>query len=408
MYAYILKFLMRALRWYQESKLSHMLHSITRPAELRYDDLLEKISSLSRSLTDLASSSSHAEQRDMHTKVQQLISSHMEAHSAIQNIASKQLEAQITMNHLASLVIQLKDSVSTEQCINASARIEFRQSLSEIQLAQFMSFLSTNISLDPTRTFQASLFMRNRRRRVKGQPGPLFWLDRKLQNWNNNSNSSLIMISGTRKLRFHIKDFCTDSIVLLRDAQVPVIWALKAMDIRHDATNTEDQISAMDLLKYLVAQVIRLNEAIHTDAALTPRLKAYLAASSEADWTSVLTSVLQGIPLLYIIVDIELLDQSLAEVTQGFSLPAAFLKIFSDLAERDVQTVMKVVLVSYGSQMFRTSVSSECRDLVLPVGGLHAGQGSAKIASMRRSGPALGQRGKSGRGMQAMMPNRSR
>lgn len=74
LYAYIIKFLMRALDWYNESKLRHVVHSITRPAELRYNDLIEEISCSTRRVQDLALASSQAEQRDMHTKIKELMS----------------------------------------------------------------------------------------------------------------------------------------------------------------------------------------------------------------------------------------------------------------------------------------------------------------------------------------------
>ena len=73
LYAYILRFLIRAQGWYQESKLLHALHSFTRPAELRYADLVEEIEACTRTVDGLASTGAQAEQRDMHLKLQALI-----------------------------------------------------------------------------------------------------------------------------------------------------------------------------------------------------------------------------------------------------------------------------------------------------------------------------------------------
>jgi hypothetical protein len=81
-------------------------------------------------------------------------------------------------------------------------------------------------------------------------------------------------------------------------------------------------------------------------------LKAWLGASTEEEWLNILTSVPQGIPLVYIIIDVELLDNSLADLTEGFSSPAAFLRVFSQLADSSINTVIKVALVSYGSPVF--------------------------------------------------------
>jgi hypothetical protein len=65
----ILRFLIRARDWYEEGKLRHFLHSITRPIELRYNDLLELIAHSSRIIDQLAASGQLAEVRDMHDKI---------------------------------------------------------------------------------------------------------------------------------------------------------------------------------------------------------------------------------------------------------------------------------------------------------------------------------------------------
>jgi hypothetical protein len=70
--AYILRFLVRAHDWYQESPWKHIIHSITQPSELRYDDLLELISHSSAVVYGLAVSSQQVEFRHMHDKVDEI------------------------------------------------------------------------------------------------------------------------------------------------------------------------------------------------------------------------------------------------------------------------------------------------------------------------------------------------
>ncbi|RDW58186.1 hypothetical protein BP6252_13597 [Coleophoma cylindrospora] len=285
LYAHVLRFLLRAFRWYQESRIKHALHAITRPAELRYDDLLKKISSLSDSMKDLALASSHVEQRDLHMKIRQY--------------ASGQLVMQTSIDRLTAIVLELQSSVSTENTINASARIKLHQSLSEIQLVQFIDLLSVSVALDPT----------------------------------------------------------------------PVIWALKAMSPQEEYKDgLANQVYTTELLKCLISQAVRINKALHIDAALAPRMAANVGATTEEEWFGILGSVLQGVPHLYIIIDVELLHPSLAEMTENFSWPAAFLKLFSELSQRSIKTVIKIVLVSYGSPLFKKQMSKECQELVVSVG----------------------------------------
>jgi hypothetical protein len=72
LYAEVTSFLIRAHGWYRENKLLHALHAITQPSELRYSDLLKKISCHSQKITALAMAGSQAELRDMHNGQKQM------------------------------------------------------------------------------------------------------------------------------------------------------------------------------------------------------------------------------------------------------------------------------------------------------------------------------------------------
>ncbi|TVY54373.1 hypothetical protein LCER1_G006832 [Lachnellula cervina] len=347
MYAHILRFLLRSLRWYQESKLSHLIHAITRPVELRFGDLVEEIRVLSSNMDNLALASGHAEQRDMHTEQKKAFNE------------QNRLENKVDL--LTKLVEQLKETIVTDQAINASARIELRQDLSDIQVGQLLGLISNSALLDPIKSLQAALFMRSRGRQRERKGGPSFL--------------------NTKKLRFEVKNFCSDSITLLRQKQTPVIWALKAIESDEIPGNMTSNI---DLLKYLISQALHLNRTIHTDAAVTPRLKSYWEAQTESDWFKVLASVLQGIPLLYIIVDVELLHPSLPATTEGFSWPASFRSLFAGFIERNIKTILRVALVSYGSPIINSSMKQELRDSIIPVIGFGRAQRGPEKAGSRR------------------------
>lgn len=75
-YAIVIRFLIRAKDWLEEGKLMRAVHSVTRPSELRYDDLLEELQIATQNSTRIAITASQAEQRDMHLtllEVKQLI-----------------------------------------------------------------------------------------------------------------------------------------------------------------------------------------------------------------------------------------------------------------------------------------------------------------------------------------------
>lgn len=85
-----------------------------------------------------------------------------------------------------------------------------------------------------------------------------------MQAWNSNNDSTVVMMAGTRRHRFHVRDFCTDSVKVLRDSPTPVTWALKPMDVqdRHLENSVESQVSTIELLKYLVSQAITIQQNI--------------------------------------------------------------------------------------------------------------------------------------------------
>jgi len=72
LYAYVLKFMIRAMKWYAEGKVKHFIIAVFRPASLRFKDLLENIESCAQSVDQLAVGASQAEQRSMHLLLQEI------------------------------------------------------------------------------------------------------------------------------------------------------------------------------------------------------------------------------------------------------------------------------------------------------------------------------------------------
>lgn len=66
LYASVLNFLMKAHDWYNEGKLSHILHGISQPWHRVNADLVDDIAEKSRRIDQLAIAASQAEIRDMH------------------------------------------------------------------------------------------------------------------------------------------------------------------------------------------------------------------------------------------------------------------------------------------------------------------------------------------------------
>jgi uncharacterized membrane protein len=367
-YAYIIRFLLRALGWYKETKIQHAIHAITRPAELRYNDILAKIALLSQHLTETAWAGSHAEQRDMHIAIQQQLMS--------------QQSLQEKVDHLANKVLEMQVSITAERSLNDCARIEFRQKLSEIQLIQFLDQIYVRQVPEPAEMLLISLWLAQKRLLKPSQRGPPFWMDHKMQLWNQCQQSSFIMISGTWATRHYLQNFCTLSIRALQDSHVPALWVLNSIA---PAQSTAVKATTVDLIKYLVVQAVKLNERIHTDAALVPCLKSYLSARTEEDWTKILSSVLEGIPILYMLIDLQVLGQSALNDDDISAWPRICAKVIALLQERNAKTVLRIALVTYGSQTQSETSMIGMRDQMVLVGKGRVPRGRLPHGSLRLS-----------------------
>ena len=174
-----------------------------------------------------------------------------------------------------------------------------------------------------------------------------FWLEEKFTSWKSRPVSSLIIVRGTRYNRFEIRNFCLKSIYLLQKGLIPAVWVLKTTDWRHHET-----YSPVDLIKALISQVLRINITIQSESNLALSCAKFRTAANEDEWFELLGSVLAGLPQIFVIIELEMFcsrDQGSAE-----RWPSAFIEVFEKMSQRGIKTVVKVVLVSYGSKSFKS------------------------------------------------------
>ncbi|WQF76583.1 hypothetical protein CDEST_01597 [Colletotrichum destructivum] len=392
-HANILKFLVRALRWYQESKFMHVVHAITRPTELRYDDILFTISALSRSMSDAALASSQAEQRDMHlgilqqSQAQEALQSSVDGHgtmlrqiaTAVADARGEQSDALAGLQQLiqgvqgsvreclTTIMLEITADRINTQVIHESANVHLRHQLSKTQVAAALNVIAVSQLPDPMKAYQTSIFLANMRRARPSTRGPPFWLQDEIQQWNAAIASSLVVVNGTKKMRFHLQWFCAQSIAVLRESGIAVVWALNTPVTEMEDTTPDRMLSSIDMIKYLVSQVIMMNKTIHNEEALVSRLKSSADARSEEAWIVLLAAALRGLPHLYVVLDADIMSQASRGISDG-GWPAVFFSLFAKLLDRDAETVVKVILVSSGLSLLRGSFNENCKGAVVAVG----------------------------------------
>ena len=302
--AHIIRFSHRAIKWYSESKLKHMFHAIIHPAPLYYADLLESISTCAWRIYKLANNAAQAEQRDMH-----------------------------------NMLIQLKQSLVEHQSINSSKFMDITQYLQQIQHSQILEIVANSVLPSPEKSLQYYRAMSTRRRSRgmvdQGTQGVCT-----LQDWGGTRSSKLIVVKGSFRTSHIARDLSVRIISLIQKSGIPAIWVLNLKQ-KDKALHP----TAPDILKLLAYQILQTNSNLRN-----ARLDAikFQTARVESEWLNILVDLLQGVPEIYMILDVETLDRDLYETPDWISL---FLQLFQLLQERSIPVHVKVALVSYHTKI---------------------------------------------------------
>ncbi len=83
LYSHVIRFFIRAQDWYQQGKLRHAWDSFARPAELRYNDLIQQIEDCTKEVDNLATAGARAEQRDIHLELRELTKKQKESETLL-------------------------------------------------------------------------------------------------------------------------------------------------------------------------------------------------------------------------------------------------------------------------------------------------------------------------------------
>ena len=248
--------------------------------------------------------------------------------------------------------------------INSAALLDTNHRVCDLQFSQVLTFTASTSLLDPTKSLQYCLFMRNRRRqRLADTSGPL-WQSRKFQTWGSTSISALVVIKGSFTTWYGIKDFATNIIDLLEKEGIPVIWTLKT----HNKAGASAAPNLVDVLKLLVLQALRLNQTILTERNCALSAARFQSARTDKQWLDLLASALAGLPQIYVIVDTEVLSTKEVKPFAYSSWSSAFATVFQELTRRGFRTIVRVLLLAYNSSFLLDSRSSSLpNDVVISV-----------------------------------------
>ncbi len=198
-----------------------------------------------------------------------------------------------------------------------------------------MTFTATSVLPSPEICRQYHRVRCNRRRQSGQYNNSFLRRSEQLQAWANKEESRQIAVCSNFQTRHAARDFAIDAIDLIKDAQIPVAWALNPRnDLREDVTS-------VGVLKYLTLQALQQNHTMLNERSAALSAARYQSATTEDDWINLLGSALEGLPQIYMIVDLEILGIGMTER----SWSGIFTTLFERLQCRNIRTVVKVAFV---------------------------------------------------------------
>ncbi|KAF5682768.1 hypothetical protein FCIRC_4819 [Fusarium circinatum] len=330
LYSCIMEFLLIAHSWCSESKFKHIYHSFTRPHELRYGDLLQRIETCTGNINELATVGSQTELRVMHntqsSKLNEIILSLQTSEKTRQaqidgldcaisrlDISSRDHDRKLDliMQWLEASGLTINDfltKIETFHSIQTSSQLDTNQKLSSLQLSQALSTFSQSLE-DPKSLYKHHLFLRNRRASGRGAAVSTneFWLSPKLAKWSSCLHSSLTIIRGSFTTRWAIQDFAIDVIQAVAMMSIPAIWVLGSAN----KTSPNAMLSPVDLVRYLTYQALQIEGTVTTEKQMSLRHSQLEEAKTSQDWLALYKLIMQDLGgQIYIIID-------LATVTSG-------------------------------------------------------------------------------------------
>jgi hypothetical protein len=321
--------------------------------ELRYNDLFADIEGDSREIDQLASAASRVEIREINLTLATVV-------AKLDSMQAFQSSSHSGTNQKLSDIFAMQESM---QALQSSAFIDTNQKLSDLQFSNIMSHISDNRLGDPLEAFRFNQSLQKHSQYTKASSLTNdFWNSPKLQAWSSMSISKVAVIKGGFSARFTMRCVSINMIQQLQSNNVPVLWAL-----RGPRGNTEvEDISAIDLLKHLTHQALRLNTS-PTEKGMSLQCGQFHRAIKEQDRLQLLGSALShSRSQVYLVIDLTTLNYS-PKQTEDFSWVSGFHSLLASVAKHSPNLKVKVLLLG-GSASFGTSEDNQksC-NLVIPV-----------------------------------------
>lgn len=266
----------------------------------------------------------------------------------------------------------------------SSTTLDTNRQLSDLQFSQIMQSIADHKLWDPRKTLNYLVI--NQKRSSQDHARQLsegLWEFARMRKWASSKDSEISIVKGDFRSRHALRCFSVDVIEQLRLKQIPILFALGTSQEGAAAKS----MSTEDLLKYLVRQLLDLRRSGQTEKSMSLNAAAFSGSLSEKEWFSLLQHLLSGLTgHVYFVVDLELLNRNFISPS-GFHWLSAFLGLFKSVAEQAGHLTVKVLLVSYSSELPFDTSRDKYSGFIVPAK-------KTKLAAQKRKGRAMGARGR--------------
>jgi hypothetical protein len=178
--------------------------------------------------------------------------------------------------------------------------------VNDLQAAKMISETKSDDFSEPLATLDSRLLFCRRHQARQQKDIDVLWHPLVLKRWSCGATSAVILIQGIPTNKDTERMLLGTTMVdYVRQSSVPILWALQAPGPSRFAPTTTVQ-----LLKHLAMQVLRSRSSSVEDQ-ISPEFNAtrVASASTTEHWTDILKHALSGMPLAYIVIDLNLLSQ---------------------------------------------------------------------------------------------------
>ncbi|KAF2231974.1 hypothetical protein EV356DRAFT_518019 [Viridothelium virens] len=305
LYALLMLFYQRALRWYQASRLKHIARALIKPFRLEFGDLIERINSQARLIESLAITMAHQEIRSIYALVQDCLSEQKALRLEQNKVTPVMTEAQQLQTQTLQLLISMQQMLLSHQTVNSGILLTTQRMTRETQVTLMIAATSLPSLLAPNESLRRRIASCSRRQVSLSMHLDGFLMSPTLKAWASETKSSLLIVSGTLSTRLESLIIGTYTTELIRSSKTPVLWALKGFN---GAKCTD---STSELFKYLTMQALQLDPSA-VGERVSQNFNAALVASATSgeDWLKVLGKIASVLPTLFIIIEADLLGRA--------------------------------------------------------------------------------------------------